>query len=177
VTESNLQIRKEKKMKRILIFTLVMVLMLVSASPALAGNGNGNGGSGGNGNGQGGNDNTSGQQSQNGKQSQNMNQNQNQHKNVEHKAEFTVITGEVTVIDITDGVGSITVLVYGGQDTSLHGTEVVVPIDTSTRFVMKDFGPITFDQVVVGDAVSVAIGSDGIADRVTVGAEIACIPL
>ena len=154
-------------MKRILIFALVMVLILVSASPALAGNGNGNGGGGGNG-GQGGNGNT------NGKQSQNTEQHQN--KNLEHKAAFTVITGEVTAVDMVDGVGSITVLVYGGKDTSLHGTEVTVPTDADTLFVMKDFGPITFEQVFVGDPVSIAIGIDGIADRVTVDAEVACIP-
>ena len=156
-------------MKKILILTLVMVLILASASPALAGSGNGNGGGGGNGNGQGGNGNTNGQRSQNTEQHQN--------KNVEHKATFYVITGEVIAIEGTAEAGSITVLVYGGQDTTLHGTEVVVEIDSSTRFVMKDFGPITFDQVVVGDPVSVAISEDGIADRVTVGAEIACIPL
>jgi hypothetical protein len=166
-----IQTRKEKNMKRTLIIILVMVLLLVSVSPALAGNGKGGGGNGGggNGNGQGGNGNSNGQQAQNTERHQN--------RNVEHKAEFTVITGLVTAIDGTATTGSITVLVYGGKDTSLHGTEVTVPTDASTRFVLKDFGPIMFDQVVVGDPVSVAIGSDGIADRVTVGAEVACIPL
>jgi hypothetical protein len=154
-------------MKRFLVFTLVMVLLLVSAGPALAGNGNGNGGGGG-GNGQGGNGNANGQQSQNTEQHQN--------KNVEHKAEFTVITGLVTAIEGTAEAGSITVLVYGGKDPSLHGTEVVVQTDAGTRYVMKDFGPISFEEVEVGDPVSVAIGSDGFANRVTIDAEVACIP-
>jgi hypothetical protein len=156
-------------MKRILTLTLVLVLVLISASPALAGNGNGNGGGGG-GNGQGGNGNTNGQQSQN------TEQHKNQNKNVEHKAEFYVLTGLVTAIEGTADAGSITVLVYGGKDTSLHGTEVVVQTNAGTRFVMKNFGPITFEEVEVGDSVSSAIGSDGMANRVTVDAEVACIP-
>ena len=155
-------------MKRIPIFMLVIVLMLVSVSPALAGNG-GNGGGGGRGNGgQGGNGNANGQQSKNAER--------NQNKHIDRKAEFTVLTGVVTYVDGTANAGSITVLVYGGKDTTLHDTEVVVPIDASTRFVLKDFGPITFAEVAIGDPISVAVGSDGIADRVTVGAEIACIP-
>jgi len=158
-------------MKRILILTLVMILILVSASPALAGNGNGNGGGKGGegGNGQGGNGNSN--------RHQNQNTERHENRNGDGLPDFYVITGEVTAIEGGADAGFITVLVYGGKDTSLHGTEVKVPTDVSTRFVLKDFGPITFDQVVIGDPVSVAIGSDGIADRVTVGAEIACIPL
>lgn len=156
-------------MKRILILMFVLILMLVSVSPALAGNGgNGDGGGGGGNGGQGGNGNAHGQQSQNTQR--------NQNRNTDRKAEFTVLTGVVTLIEGTADAGSITVLVYGGKDTSLHGTEVVVPIDDSTRFVLKDFGPITFAEVAIGDPVSVAIGLDGTADRVTVGAEIACLP-
>lgn len=158
-------------MKRVLTVTLVMILILVSVSPALAGNGNGNGGGKGGegGNGQGGNGNSN--------RHQNQNTERHENRNGDGLPDFYVITGLVTAVEGTADAGSITVLVYGGKDTSLHGTEVKVPIDASTRFVLKDFGPITFDQVIVGDPVSVAIGSDGIADRVTVGAEIACIPL
>jgi len=163
-------------MKRILIISLVITLLLVSVSPALAGNGNGNGGDSSGGNGQGGNGDTNGQQSENGQQAKNKEQHQNQNKNIEHKAEFTVITGLITAVEGTADAGSITVLVYGGKDISLHGTEVVVQTDAGTRFVMKDFGPITFDEVEVGDSVSVAIGSDGMANRVTIDAEVACIP-
>jgi hypothetical protein len=152
-------------MKRILILTLVMILLFVSVSPALAGNGNGNGG-GEHRNGQDGSGNTN--------RHQNQHTERHENRNGDGQPDFYVITGVVTAINAD--TGSITVLVYGGKDTSLHGTEVVVQTNASTRFVLKDYGPITFDEVVVGDPVSVAIGSDGIADRVTVGAEIACIP-
>jgi len=152
-------------MKRILILTLVMILVLVAASPALAGNGNGNGG-GGHRNGQDGNGNTN--------RHQNQHTERHENRNGDGQPDFYVITGVVTAINAD--TGSITVLVYSGKGTSLHGIEVVVQTDANTRFVLKNYGPITFDEVVVGDPVSVAIGSDGFADRVTVGAEIACIP-
>lgn len=159
-------------MKKFLIFTLVMALVFGFVSPTLAKGGNGNGGNGGN-NGQGNNSNN------NGDSNRNQNRNTERHENRvgDGMPDFYVITGEVTAIEGTAEGGSITVLVYGGKDTSIHGTEIVVPTDANTHFVMKDFGPITFDQVVVGDPVSVAIGSEGIALRVTVGAEIGCMPL
>jgi hypothetical protein len=154
-------------MKKILILTHVMVLILVSVSPALAGNGNGNGG-GGHRNGQGGNGNSN--------RHQNQNTERHEKRIGDGQPDFYVITGVVTAIEGSAEAGTITVFVYGGKDTSLHGIKVDVQTDASTRFVEKDYGPIPFTEVEVGDPVSIAIGSDGFADRVTVGAEIACIP-
>jgi hypothetical protein len=161
------QIRSERKnlMKKLLIFNLVMVLLLVSISPALAGNGDGGGGGRGNGHGRNGNTN-------------------NQQKLGAGGSGygwrgFNVITGVITAKSGSAESGLITLPVYGGKDTSLYGTIYEVKTNSSTRFLSKDDGEITeitFDDVAVGDAASIAIGSDGFADRITVGVECSCIP-
>jgi hypothetical protein len=168
VTDISWKTEREKIMKRILILALVMALILVSFSPVLAKGGGGNGGNGG-GDGQGGNGNSN--------RNRNRNTERHEHRNGDLLPDFTVVTGLITAIEGTAEAGAITVLVYGGNDPSLHGTEIVVQTDVDTHFVLKDFGPITFDQLVVGNPVRALIGSDGIADRVTVGAEIVCIPV
>jgi len=40
---------------------------------------------------------------------------------------------------------------------------------------LQDTGAITFEQIKVGDAVSVAIGEDGIAERVTIAIDCPCL--
>ena len=149
-------------MKKTLIFTVVMALLFVSVIPAFAGNGNGGGGGRGNGHGRNGN---AGSQ-----------QRQGTGGNGGRKQGSNVLTGIISDIDGTAEVGSITLMVYGGKDISLYGTEVEVRTDVSTRFLLKDYGAITFDELEVGDAASIAIGSDGIADRITVGVVCPCIP-
>lgn len=158
-------------MKKLFIFLVVLVLLLVSISPALAGNGNGGGrggGDGGRGNGHGRNGNTNNQQrlgtGGNG-----------------YGWQFgrNVITGVITAINGSAESGFVMLTVYGGKDISLYGTKVKVETDNSTRFLSKLGGEITaidFLEIVEGDTASIAIGSDGIADRITVGVDCPNIP-
>jgi hypothetical protein len=152
-------------MKKLLIFVLVIVLVLVSIGPALAGSGNG--GCGGvNGNGSNGNTN-----------------NQNRHGTGGNgyglQFGINVITGVITAIEGDADSGLVTLTVYGGKDISLYGEEVEVKTDSSTRFLSKlgwEITAIEFLDIVEGNTASVAIGSDGFADRITVGVECLCIP-
>ena len=155
-------------MKKILIIVLVMVLLFISVSPGLAGHGKGSAGHGkgsaGRGSGRAGQVNPgsgrglSAYWKGGGKQTGN------------------VITGIITDIEGDAESSLIFVLVYGGKDTSLYGKVVEVQTDSSTRFLLKDYGVIPFDQIKIDDPVSIAIGSDNIADRITVGADCPKIP-
>ena len=153
-------------MKNLLVFVLVMVLLVVSISPALAGNGNGEGG--GRGNGQDRIGNTSNQQR--------LGTGGNRYG---WQYGSNVITGVIAKIDGKADSGMVKLTIFGGKEISLYGEIVEIMTDSSTRFLSKNNGEITaiaFGDLAIGDAASIAIGSDGIADRITIGVECPKIP-
>lgn len=146
-------------MKKFLVLSLVLILLLASINPVLAGNGNGGGGGNGEGNG-GGHENSA----------------SNGHNGLGGGGQNNYATvGIVTSITGDAEAGSLTIMVYGGQDKTLVDTEVTVQTNSDTRFVLQDFGLISFEDISEGMAVSVAIGTDGIAERVTVVIECPCL--
>jgi len=152
---------KGRNMKKILIIVLVMVLLFISVSPGLAGHGKGSAGRG------------SGRA---GQVNPGSGRGLSAYGNGGGKQTGNVITGIITEIEGDAESSLIFVLVYGGKDTSLYGKVVEVQTDSSTRFLLKDYGVIPFDQIKVDDPVSIAIGGDNIADRITVGADCPKIP-
>lgn len=136
-------------MKKFMVFGLVLILLLATAGPVLAGNGNGNGG-------RGGGNVARGSKGGNGGGG---------------ASSYTII-GLVTAISSSQ----ISVEVYGGKSKASIGQVVTVPMDGATRFLLQDSGPISLADIDVGDAVSVAVGSDGVADRVTVVLDCPCLP-
>ena len=165
-------------MKKLLIFVLVMILLMVLISPALAGNGNGGGGGG---NGNGGNGGGNGRGNGNGRNGNTNNQQRLGTSENGYGWQFgiNVITGAIVAIEGDADSGLVTLKVYGGKDISLYGSEVKVETDSSTRFLSKlgwEITPIAFEDIKQGDTASIAIGSDGTADRITVGVECLCIP-
>ncbi len=148
-------------MKRLFVFGLVLILLFTSFSPVLAGNGNGGGGGNGGGNGGG---------------HQNENGDDNGHNGLGGGGQDNyAMVGIVTDINGSAGAANITIAVYGGQDKTLVGTTVTVPTNSDTKFVLQDSGIIPFEDLQPGDIVSVAMGADGNAERVTVVVDCPCL--
>ena len=161
-------------MKKLFVLVLVLVLLVGMTVPALAAGGtNGNGGQGGNGNGGGGNGgggvtgNGSGTGTSSGKSGKMPN----------------VLIGTITSLDPVTRTVTVNVLSANTAAKDYIGQTISFMTSDSTCFVLRSADgigtPITFEQLAVGQNVSVAgmLSDTGwTATRITVDPELLCLP-
>lgn len=159
-------------MKKLFVLVLVLALLAIVVTPAFAAGGtNGNGGRGGNGNGGGNgggvNVNGSGTGTSSGKGGKMPN----------------VLIGTITGLDPVSRTVTVNVLSANTAAKDYIGQTITFMTTESTCFVLRSADgvgtPITFEELAVGQNVSVAgvLGDTGwTATRITVDPELLCLP-
>jgi hypothetical protein len=159
-------------MKKLFVFVLVLVLMAGMTAPALAAGGtNGNGGRGGNGNGGGGNDGSGSDGNGSGNSTGKGGKMPN------------VLIGTITSLDPLTRTVTVDVLSANTAAKDYIGQVITFLTGESTNIVLRNPDgvgtPITFEELAVGQNVSVAgvLSETGwTATRITVDPELLCLP-
>jgi hypothetical protein len=161
-------------MKKLFVFMLVLALLAGMTTPAFAAGGsNGNGGTGGNGNGDGGDGESGGDANGSGTGT----------SSGKGGKMPSVLIGTITGLDPVNRTVTVTVVSANTAAKDTIGQTITFMTSVSTCFVLRNpdgLGtPITYEELAVGQNVSVAgvLSETGwTATRITVGAELLCLP-